>query len=473
MSNIDDIFKKGLENAGMPYGDSHWSAMEKQLPVKAAFPWWKFAASGVGVVALATLLYFGLSSTGVGVNEIETSQNETVLERNNSIPNENANEKVVSDKSVALDNFEGIREQLNDGPKNSSTQSSTKSSSHTNQRLTSNNTILSDNSTIGSNPQFLSIVNEDDVSEIINRNSALEDFTSNIEDKINTSVVLNESDYTNEGIRSKRIIKVSEPIDLNSSISIKKIKRLRPRYIPKWELSVSPFAEFAAYRNNISLANSILDELNNVSNSKELLSYNYGFKVSFKKGNWGIYSGLLSNRLEEETNYIGSESYYDFETKLRMINGSYTTTPRGTRVVLVQEEKVDSTLVTQSVPLCTDCNTQVSYITIPIGLNYSFGKGKLTYFGELEGLYSRLNSFQGDYALVNGNEAIEVREIHNTDLNQNVFSGSLAMGINYKLMSRVSVWSSIGVRQTMQSTLKAYDQNARVSPARLGVKVKL
>ena len=49
MSNIDDIFKEGLKNAGMPYADSHWSAMEKQLPVKTAWPWWKLMAGGMGV----------------------------------------------------------------------------------------------------------------------------------------------------------------------------------------------------------------------------------------------------------------------------------------------------------------------------------------------------------------------------------------------------------------------------------------
>ncbi len=110
---------------------------------------------------------------------------------------------------------------------------------------------------------------------------------------------------------------------------------------------------------------------------------------------------------------------------------------------------------------------------MPIGLQYSFGSRKLTYFGEVEGLYSRLTSVQGDYALVGNSEEIEIREVDITDLNRNIFSGSVAFGMDYKVLSRVSIWSSLGVRQAMQSTLKSYDQNARVYPLRVGVKVRL
>jgi hypothetical protein len=473
MSNIDDIFKKGLEEAGIPYTDSHWSAMEKQLPAKTVLPWWKVLVGGVGIITIAAILFVTLNSSDNNSSVSSIDDSETVKEQSlTKLGTGRVSDKLDNERIVTQEIFKS-NESLNPNSTENSATPITLQVNSDERISSSQKTYSSENSTPVNLQVDLTALNKVLDEKSLKSSSSNEVFSSDDNDELKVTAAFTEFDFTKKELVTIPVSSLIAKSILDGSSEIKSIKGLRLKYLPKWEWSVSPFTEIASHTNNKSVASSIVDDLDNLTNSTELMSYNYGLKFSLAKGNWSIYSGVLNNKLQEKTNYSSSETYYDYETKLRMIDGSYTTTPRGTRVVLVQEEKVDSTLVSKSVPICTDCNTQINYVSVPIGLQYSFGSRKLTYFGEVAGLYSRLTSVQGDYALVGNSEEIEIREVDITDLNRNIFSGSVAFGIDYKVISRVSIWSSLGVRQTMQSTLKSYDQNARVYPLRVGVKVRL
>ena len=223
------------------------------------------------------------------------------------------------------------------------------------------------------------------------------------------------------------------------------------------------------------------DKQNNLGKSTTENAYNYGLNVGVKKGNWMLSSGLGMLSLREKTYYTESQEEYIYITAPRISDAEYTTTPRGTRVALISQEKVDSTLLSSTNQICEGCDVSFNYISVPLNLQYNLGKKRLRYFAEAGLTASFLVNAKGTYALLkNANKDLTIlptTEIVDLSTSEEVakmlLQANAAVGAKFWLTPRWNVWTSYGYGMGLNSMLASYGQKPTIQNVRVGVEFKL
>jgi len=249
----------------------------------------------------------------------------------------------------------------------------------------------------------------------------------------------------------------------------------------KFAFYVSPYAGYVNYTKNTVLPENASDEQNNLGKSTAQNAYNYGLNVGVKKGNWMLSSGLAMLSLREKTYYTESQEEYNYITAPRISKNDFAFTPRGTRVALISQEKVDSTLLSSTNQICEGCEVSFNYVSVPLNLQYNLGKKRLRYFAEAGISASFLINAKGTYALLrNANKDITVlptTEIVDLSTREEVakmlLQANAAVGAKFWLTRRWNVWTSYGYGLGLNSMLTSYEQKPTIQNVRVGVEFKL
>ena len=225
----------------------------------------------------------------------------------------------------------------------------------------------------------------------------------------------------------------------------------------------------------------IADKEGNLGKSDAQNSYNYGLNVGVKRGKWMLSSGVGVLGLNENTNYSETSEAYTYSTVPRITNNQYTTTPRGTRVVLVTQQNVDSTLVSTTSQVCEGCDVSFNYISIPLNLQYNFGENRLRYFAEAglntlilqkaRGNYALLQQIQADSISVSSTSIVALE--NSEEVFKVVLQANVAVGVKLWLTPRLNLWSSYGYGLGLNSILSGYEQKPKNQYLRVGVEFKL
>jgi hypothetical protein len=249
----------------------------------------------------------------------------------------------------------------------------------------------------------------------------------------------------------------------------------------KFAFYVSPYAGYLNYTKNTVLSENASDEHNNLGKSNTENAYNYGLKVGVKKGNWLLNSGLGMLSLKEKTYYTESQEEYTYVTAPRISKNDFAFTPRGTRVALITQENVDSTLLSSANQICEGCEVSFNYVSVPLNLQYNWGKKRLRYFAEAGVTTSFLVSAKGDYALLK-NADVDITVLPTTeiadlstseDVAKILLQANAAVGAKYWLTPRWNVWTSYGYGMGLNSMLGSYKQKPTIQNLRVGLEFKL
>jgi hypothetical protein len=489
MSNIDDIFKKGLDGKGMEYSDASWAAMEGMLGgKKVGFIARYKLLLGLGSVLLISsvaLLYFINQNKAntvntpsvVAYNEENTAKNETpgYVDPVKSTDDESSKVLATEESSTLLTNKEiTIVPAQASVPRTSKTADRQESG---NVRVDDSRGKISDNPTAGVttiDPTDNGFGNYEPLTISTLGNTQ----TTSIDVKSSSETETQVKPDFQDVIRTNGIGINGFGYEVNAN-GAEHLDFLKTPTKKKFSFYVSPYAGYVNYAKNTVLPENASDEENNLGKSNTENAYNYGLNVGVKKGNWMLSSGVGYLSLQERTNYTEIQEDVTYTTAPRISKNDFAYTPRGTRVVLITQEKVDSTLLSSTNQICEGCNVSFNYVSVPLNLQYNLGKKRLRYFAEAGVTTSFLVSAKGDYAILKNADMTVLPTTEIVDLSSSedvakiLLQANAAVGAKYWLTPRWNIWTSYGYGMGLNSMLGSYEQKPTIQNVRVGLEFKL
>jgi len=488
MSNIDDIFKKGLDGKGMEYSDASWAAMEGMLGgKKVGFIARYKLLLGLGSVLLisSVVLWYFINQNKanmvntpfvVAYNEENTAKNETPIYVDPTNTDYESRKVLATEESSTPLSNKGIAIVAAQAsvPRTSKTADKQKTGTV---RVDDSKGKSSDNTTAG-------------VTTIDATDNGFRNYeplaVSTLGNTQTTSIDVKSSSETETQVKPdfQDVIRTNG-IGINgfgyevSANGAEHLDFLKTPTKKKFSFYVSPYAGYVNYTKNAVLPKYVSDEESNLGKSNTENAYNYGLNVGVKKGNWMLSSGLAMLSLREKTYYTESQEEYTYVTAPRISNAEYTTTPRGTRVALITQEKVDSTLLSSTNQICEGCNVSFNYVSVPLNLQYNLGKKRLRYFAEAGVTTSFLVSAKGDYAILKNADITVLPSTEIVDLSTSedvakiLLQANAAVGAKYWLTPRWNLWNSYGYGMGLNSMLGSYKQKPTIQNVRIGLEFKL
>jgi len=500
MSNIDDIFKKGLDGKGMEYSDASWAGMEQMLNTKKVgfFARYKLLL-GVGSV----LLVSSIALVYLNSLESDTKANTPALVTDSKDVNEHTNKVQIPvyDNPTKVTDYETSKdpsyqkswtprdqqEELaasaeNEGEPYERGKSSLVKTTPIKDSFAVNKSVLdpTNNGFKYDAPLTAATATSDRETELSSALSA-SDATVELLSTVAPShgVELLVKPKFQEVISTRPIKILNIPYEFRPE-GAQKLDFLHSPMNRKFAVFLSPYAGYVNYRKNEALPKFVSDLGSNLGKSVTQNSFNYGVNVGVKRGNWMLTSGLGIVSLLEKTYYTELEEEYSYIQSPKISDINYTTTPRGTRVALVTQQTIDSTLSVSTRQVCEGCEVSFDYVSVPLNLQYNLGKRRLWYFAEVGVSASFLTSAKGTYAtLKNANGHLTVRSsVQLVDLSTSddvakmLLYGNAAVGAKFWLTPSWNLWTSYGYGTGINSMLRSHQQKPRVQNIRLGVEIK-
>jgi hypothetical protein len=489
MSNIDDIFKKGLDGKGLEYSDGHWAGVEQMLGSQKVGFFARYKAY-LGVLSLlvicsGSLLYFLNEGTDRNTADTPTAVSENTIGQTATIEAGNGNTINTPNKN-ALSEMDIVK---TDEIKNETTPITQSTTLQDPSGLQNLNPL-----DYGSSKSRTTLDPMDNGFRIPEPDFTNRSGSSFSPSTINPHTISSPSLITLHPTVDRKLIKpdfgeliTANALTLNTieaDVSTNKLgvlDFLPNRNAKRIGVYISPYSGYVNYDKKVILPEIESDLDKNLGKSEAINSVNYGINVGIKKGNWMLNSGLGILNLKEKTKYTRLVQDYDYITAPRMSNSNYTTTPRGTRVALVEQRNVDSTLNVSSESICNDCVIEFNYISVPLQVQYAYGKRKLRYFADVGVTFSLLQNANGDYASIRNevtdsitSSYVQIIDLQNSKVvSKALLQANASVGAKYWLTPKWSVWTSYGCGLGLNSMLGTYEQKPTIQNLRLGLEFKL
>jgi hypothetical protein len=487
MSNIDDIFKKGLNGKGMEYSDASWAAMEGILSgKKVGFIAHYKLLLGLGSVLLisSVVLWYFINQNKVNTPSVVAYNGENTVKNgtpgyvdSTSTDYENRKMLATEESSAPL-----VHKEITLAPVQVSAPLTGKTADIQETgtiRVDDSKGKISENTSAGSitiDATDNGLRNYDPLTVSAEGNTLTTSTDMKSSSEVETQVkpgfqeVISTNRIAINGFGYAVIANGAEQLDFLKTPTKK-----------KFSFYVNPYAGYVNYTKNAVLPINASDEGDNLGKSTAENSYNYGLNVGVEKGNWMLSSGLGMLSLREKTYYAESQEEYTYVTAPRISENDFAFTPRGTRVALITQEKVDSTLISSTDQICEGCEVSFTYVSVPLNLQYNLGNKRLRYFAEAGISASFLINAKGRYALLK-NTDVNITVLPNTeivDLSTSeavariLLQANAAVGAKYWLTPRWNLWTSYGYGMGLTSMLGSYEQKPTIQNIRIGLEFKL
>lgn len=491
MSKIDDIFRDGLSDKGLNYSKSDWRAMAELLDHKASFffryRWWIRSSVVLMITSFSMLIYLCNLDAGtkdtVATSSQEVNKNQSFKELSinfedkkslkdlNKTKPSSTQESSIADDAMAVVTLE---KKQNDFV--SSTDYDTDDHNLNNLRIygeinvnpveSTPDIIQTDISNSESNGMNLSTNNL--ASEILNQKDIIEDIDQISEQKLNSSIVLEDLKQETLGLDPYGI----DGFKYDHNPNIKNIGVLKSPY-SRWSFYVSPYLGMIQHKTVIKL-NGLIDENNHKTNENELQSMGYGMNISAQKNRWKFTTGFGMLSLQQKTNYNITTTEKTYIYKKKLLNRNYTISPRGKPIALIGDVIVDSTFSTSQQDVCPDCIAKFDYWSVPLQLNYqTITRGLVSYFGGLGLNIDILKKAKGLYTASANDGILDVVDLDEKLVAKRLIRINGSIGVRYGLAKSWGLWSSYSYGYGMKSMLNSYDQIPKTNTIQFGVEYKI
>ncbi len=243
----------------------------------------------------------------------------------------------------------------------------------------------------------------------------------------------------------------------------------------KWRLYAGVYANAVNYNKLLSI------EMQSKTASQQAMpSTNLGLQLRLEYKNWSVLSGIGQTNLYEQTNFVTSETTWDYTTSYRLIQDEYTETPRGKKVSLIKKEN-DSVGTTTNRIDCPNCETKISYINVPLAVHYELTRNRIVGFGQVGINMAILQKTTGLYAVdlvqkATTDEA-EMLVLPLEDnlyyLNPILWQTQANVGLKYRITNQWNIWGNYGVARSVNSITTKYGQRALLQQFGLGFEYRL
>jgi hypothetical protein len=305
-------------------------------------------------------------------------------------------------------------------------------------------------------------------SEILNQKDIIEDIDQISEQKLNSSIVLEDLKQETLGLDPYGI----DGFKYDHNPNIKNIGVLKSPY-SRLSFYVSPYLGMIQYKTVIKL-NGLIDENNHKTNENELQSMGYGMNISAQKNRWKFTTGFGMISLQQKTNYNITTTEKTYIYKKKLLNRNYTISPRGKPIALIGDVIVDSTFSTSQQDVCPDCIAKFDYWSVPLQLNYqTIARGRVSYFGGLGLNFDILKKAKGLYTASANDGILDVVDLDEKLVAKRLIRINGSIGVRYGLAKSWGLWSSYSYGYGMKSMLNSYDQIPKTNTIQFGVEYKI
>lgn len=474
MSNIDEIFKKGLDGKGVEYSESHWSSMEKMLNANKIgfFARFKWTLSVSALLLLCVAIYVLWPNLSSKQTVAHTPSQTTDQTSNNA--NLYAHDQNILESTNNTDEITA----LNDQPEGALDEDS--------DILLSVDDVENQHS-----PEIITTISTGDpLGDRISFNDPMTTSVGNIQSDAESS---SDAGVVSEEMPSKPLtgsvnrasfedhtVDNLNPIGL-SSIPLGNLSnmgtqiKLKELYPKRYGFYVYPFISSVDYDRSQMRVNARTEGSGDFYD-KPIQSQAFGIHVGVRRNKMQVTSGIEFITLKEQTDYWDFEKVWDYTVTRTLVKRNYTKTPRGANVALITEE-TDSSFTVNPVKHCENCEATFQYLSVPLNFQYELGKRRLGYFIEAGGSVSFLRKASGSYVVLDGDDRSNwrvIRDMESLDfLNSTMFYGGGALGVKYKVTGDLSLWTSYGYRKGFTSIFKDFEQTPTLKMLNIGVGYKL
>jgi hypothetical protein len=485
--NIDQIFNEGLQGSGLAYHNAHWEGMnavlDENIPV-AKWPAVKLAKYLAFVILLISLgFYFGfnqgkkeVTSSIIPANDAKVEPTAPNITASKSQRDEEEKSKVAMTEILnEIDEIENEQAQYySHQPTEKSSEISTQKMAET---LIDNKPSIENSSGLKS-PSAYSTINP------ITKTLSIEDkpkkHVASILELGDIEVYLTKQTEKTEQTEQKQAalpvlssVLVAKRFEgtftksTSSAIALQSItKDLLPIQRKRWSLYVEPWAGYV--KNSRSLSATLLNGLK-LEESPEN-RWSYGANVLLRKRKWAIKSGLEVQRYRESLSYLTESTSWSYDTTLRIVKKNYGQTGSGNTLALL-DEIIDSTSTSQ-INACQDCSMEVSFLSIPVSLQYFHQIKRFTIYGELGASYALRRSVNGDYTTLSNDGNWQLNEAKQ-EIKESWLGAKVGGGLMFTVTPKVNIFSGLEINRSLTSLTKAYNQQLQQTNFKAGIQVKV
>lgn len=466
MKKIDDIFKDGLGESGLPYSESEWIAAEKLIAAKSgAASFWTLKKIGLLVAFIAVIsssLWFIL------YKEDENKLQESAIANNTNPALLPLDTTTINSKKISS-NTEQITQNRSAA---SAAEPETRISDAPNGLVTS----------VRQNPAINAVTNNPEENDYVADNEVDVPEGTSVNTEVNAEAEQSLKEPSEQ--KPKRIfafkeanLKLKWPASfafsqwLNQSLAIDGQNLTIDQAQSLASVSKTYQLYLEAFSSHYSTSRKEGNTASRNGESETLLNTSeYGGKIGVQWKNISVSTGLSKLSFQELTNYSRDIPVYGYDTSLVLVKRNYENNPRGKPVALI-EERIDSTVVgSRSVIDCSDCKVRIDYLSIPLDVQFEKSKGRGGIFGKLGTSLNIPSATTGSYLLPNPNGE-DLQEL-NSDLLNKYWTVQIGVGLRYGLSSHLDVWTNVEASRAFGSRFSAMDMRYSLLGLRAGLRYK-
>ena len=420
-NTIDNLFKKTLDNKGLPYEEGQWAEMEQLISKEktAAIAWYKWGA--LALLIGATALIFLLPKPNKTIEAHTEQQVSTTTVKQSELQSNTE----VKEQNLIYSN-------------------KTESQYSANQ---ANETHAAE---LQSEPAI-----EQDNKELV-KSASLIPPLAEVEKEDHNEFADADFSILRLSLKSLTQFEFEQP---NLTVGAKTKNSFKAKR-KSFNLYVSPFLGIYQYQKSYN-ASSPLKEFESPINGTD-----FGIQLRLSKDQWGIISGLSSTQLIEQTNYVEQLRIASYDTSFVLAQRKFIKLSNGRYVARV-EEQIDTSYTEKDTIMCPNCEARFSYISIPLNAYYEFRRDRIGLFTQAGLTFNFLRNSNGRYINSAANEDASIMD--NPDAAKHTLSLNASIGVKYHLSRKINAHLSVGQSWNTNSMMNNYSQKAQLTQLRMGV----
>lgn len=450
MKNIEDFFKRKLQNKGFPYSDAYWNEMETMLPKKKkkkrVLVYWLLAGTLV-----FTLPVFWKTNKNSVLNKIDAPKVVSHSMPSNKMENKLATtEKNLGNKEHHSKNV-GILKPSSENTKRT-----------TFIKPSQKHYILDYNT------------EKEPTIDRLDAETTMEQSIEHLQDERNSHNFIDSftKSYTYNLLKLFDLkAKGFSLFVRNSKAESKNLLNEVPNPIVKpntdssemWSYYIGGSYDFNVYKRK--------SEKTQV-NENTLNSHGFALNFSMKRKKITFKTGLSFLQLVENTNYVNEQIEYQYDTIYKMVNPQYGSTPNGSKLALIRRQINETQIFSYSID---NPNSRVffTYIRIPLLVAYEFPVKKIKLITQSGLSSSILLNKRGNYT-TQVNNSYKVKNTKETDdLKQTLFHFIAGIGAECNLNKKWSIQTTYSVSMPLNSAIKSYTQKPVIQTFSFGLVCKM
>lgn len=234
-----------------------------------------------------------------------------------------------------------------------------------------------------------------------------------------------------------------------------------------WSLKVTPFVGYTNHaKSSINKMSATISESRETINS----SMFSGVQIIGEQSNWRFGTGLELRSINQKVSYDHEELHEEVDISMTIIDRNFQTTSGGRNVPLIKTER-DTMYHLQTVQLCVDCESTLSYLVLPASVGYTFNGRRVKPFLDIAVQTWIPYGAQGKYALKTEND-FHVSQLNLKDLNVN-FNLAPTIGVNYRVSSSIDLVAAYRQQIGFKSLFTTHNELLRSDDILIGVQFSL